>query len=341
MLSRSLPIFFSSFQAGIIIETSGLAMIYYNMSHPNLSFIIPVRNEEDSILQLVSEIKKEVLKIKKTYEIIFIDDGSTDKTFQIIKTLAKKDAKIKALKLRGNWGKSVALSIGFQAAVGDLIFTMDGDLQDNPTEIPHFLNEINKGYDLVSGWKKKRNDPIGKTLPSKVMNTLVRLLTGVKIHDMNCGFKVYKKEAVQSLNLHGDLYRFIPIIAQKQNFKVGEMVVEHRSRKFGKSKYGLSRFLSGWLDLLTVFFLVRYLRRPGHFFGFIGMVLLSIGSLIGLYMSYLVIATGSIQNHHPLLFFGVMLIILGVNLIMTGLLAEMLLHFSTPNNYSNLITERI
>ncbi len=191
-------------------------------------------------------------------------------------------------------------------------------------------------YDLVSGWKKKRNDPIGKTLPSKVMNTLVRLLTGVKIHDMNCGFKVYKKEAVQSLNLHGDLYRFIPIIAQKQNFKVGEMVVEHRSRKFGKSKYGLSRFLSGWLDLLTVFFLVRYLRRPGHFFGFIGMVLLSIGSLIGLYMSYLVIATGSIQNHHPLLFFGVMLIILGVNL-----LAEMLLHFSTPNDYSNLITEKI
>ena len=311
------------------------------MSHPNLSFIIPVRNEEDSILQLVSEIKKEVSKIKKTYEIIFIDDGSADKTFQIIKTLTKKDAKIKALKLRGNWGKSVALSIGFQVATGDLIFTMDGDLQDNPKEIPHFLNEINKGYDLVSGWKKKRNDPIGKTLPSKVMNALVRLLTGVKIHDMNCGFKVYKKEAVQSLNLHGDLYRFIPIIAQKQNFKVGEMIVEHRARKFGKSKYGLGRFLSGWLDLLTVFFLVRYLRRPGHFFGFIGMALLSIGSLIGLYMSYLVITTGSIQNHHPLLFFGVMLIILGVNLIMTGLLAEMLLHFSSPHDYSNLITENI
>ncbi len=306
-----------------------------------ISFIIPVKNEEKSILQLISEVKREVRKLKKTYEIILIDDGSTDKTYDVIKKIGKKDKTIRGIKLRGNWGKSVGLSIGFQAAVGEIIFTMDGDLQDNPTEIPHFLKKLDEGYDLVSGWKKKRNDPIGKRLPSKVMNTLVRLLTGVRIHDMNCGFKVYKKDVVQNLNLHGDLYRFIPIIAQKQNFKVGEMVVTHRARKFGKSKYGLGRFLSGWLDLLTVFFLVRYLRRPGHFFGFIGIILLSIGSLIGLYMSYLVITTGSIQNHHPLLFFGVMLIILGVNLIMTGLLAEMLLHFSSPRDYTNLITEKI
>ncbi len=311
------------------------------MSHTDLSFIIPVKNEEESILQLVSEIKKEALKLKKTFEIIFIDDGSTDKTFQIIKSLAKKDSKIKAFKLRGNWGKSVGLSIGFEQATGDIIFTIDGDLQDNPTEIPRFLKKIDEGDDLVSGWKKKRNDTIGKTLPSHVMNTLVRILTGVKIHDMNCGFKAYKKDAVKSLNLHGDLYRFIPIIAQKQNFKVGEIVVTHRARKFGKSKYGLGRFLSGWLDLLTVFFLVRYLRRPGHFFGFIGMTLLGIGFIIGLYITFLVFTTGSIQFHMPLLFLGVMLIILGVNLVMTGLLAEMMLHFSTPRDYSNLITEKI
>ncbi len=311
------------------------------MSRTNLSFIIPVKNEEDSIFQLVTEIKKEVSKLKKTFEIIFVDDGSTDKTFEKIKTLTKKDSKIKAFKLRGNWGKSVGLSIGFQNATGGIIFTMDGDLQDNPTEIPHFLKKIDEGYDLVSGWKKKRNDPIGKTLPSYVMNTIVRVLTGVNIHDMNCGFKAYKKDVVQSLNLHGDLYRFIPIIAQKQNFKVGEITVIHRSRKFGKSKYGLGRFLSGWLDLLTVFFLVRYLRRPGHFFGFIGMILLTIGTLIDTYISFLVFTTGSTQSHQPLLFFGVMLIILGVNLIMTGLLAEMLLHFSTPRDYTNLISEKI
>src|SRR5258708_21818176 len=236
------------------------------MKKTALSFIIPVKNEEGSILQLVSEIKKEVTKIKKTYEIIFIDDGSSDKTFKVIKNLSRKDNKIKAFKLRGNWGKSVGLSIGFENAVGDIIFTMDGDLQDNPTEIPHFLKKLGEGYDLVSGWKEKRNDPIGKTLPSKVMNACVRFLTGVKIHDMNCGFKAYRKDVVRSLNLHGDLYRFIPILAQKQNFLVGEISVKHRARKFGKSKYGMSRLLSGWLDLLTVFFLVRYLRRPGHFF---------------------------------------------------------------------------
>jgi glycosyltransferase involved in cell wall biosynthesis len=307
----------------------------------DLSFIIPIKNEKESLLQLISEIKKEVGKIKKTYEVIFIDDGSTDDSFKIIKSLSKKDHKIKAFKLRGNWGKSVGLSIGFQNATGNIIFTMDGDLQDNPKEINNFLKKIDEGYDLVSGWKKKRNDPIGKRLPSKVMNTAVRILTGVKVHDMNCGFKAYKKDAVKSLNLHGDLYRFIPIIAQKQNFKVGELIVSHRARKFGKSKYGLSRLLSGWLDLLTVFFLVRYLRRPGHFFGFIGLILFAIGTIIGVYISYLEITTGSIQFHYPLLFFAVMLIILGVNLIMTGLLAEMMIYFEARTDYSNIIIDKI
>ena len=311
------------------------------MKKTALSFIIPVKNEEGSILQLVSEIKKEVTKIKKTYEIIFIDDGSSDKTFKVIKNLSRKDNKIKAFKLRGNWGKSVGLSIGFENAVGDIIFTMDGDLQDNPTEIPHFLKKLGEGYDLVSGWKEKRNDPIGKTLPSKVMNACVRFLTGVKIHDMNCGFKAYRKDVVRSLNLHGDLYRFIPILAQKQNFLVGEISVKHRARKFGKSKYGMSRLLSGWLDLLTVFFLVRYLRRPGHFFGFVGIVSTAVGTLIGLYISFLAITTGSIQFHYPLLFLAVMLIILGVNLLMTGLLGEMIIFFEGNRDYSNMITEKI
>lgn len=306
-----------------------------------ISIIIPAKNEQESIGLLYKELSGVIKKISKSYEIIFIDDGSTDNTFKIIKALAKKDSKIKAYKLRGNWGKSIGLSIGFQNAVGDIIFTMDGDLQDNPKEIPRFLKKLDEGYDLVSGWKKKRNDPIGKTLPSKVMNTMVRYLTGVNIHDMNCGYKAYRKETVKNLNLQGDLYRFIPILAQKQNFKVGEIVVAHRARKFGKSKYGLGRFLSGWLDLLTVFFLVRYLRRPGHFFGFIGMILLTLGSVIGLYVTYLEITVGSIQFHYPLLFLGVMLIILGVNLVMTGLLAEMILNFSAPRDYASLISEKL
>ncbi|HWA52014.1 MAG TPA: glycosyltransferase family 2 protein [Patescibacteria group bacterium] len=302
-----------------------------------LSFIIPAKNEEDSIEILYKELINEVKKLKTKYEIIFIDDGSTDRTFNIFEKLRKKDKNISVIKLRGNWGKSVALSIGFEKASGDIVFTLDADLQDNPKDIPSFIKKINEGNDLVSGWKKRRKDPISKTIPSKVMNSLVRLLTGLKIHDMNCGFKAYKKDVVKDLNLHGDLYRFIPIIAQKQNFKVDEVIVSHRRRKYGKSKYGIKRLLSGWLDLLTVFFLVRYLRRPGHFFGFIGLVMIIIGTIIGFYISFLEITTGSIQFHYPLLFLGVMLIILGVNLLMTGLLAEMIIHFEGKQNYQNII----
>jgi glycosyltransferase involved in cell wall biosynthesis len=306
-----------------------------------ISFVIPVKNEEASVKKLHKEIIHEVKKLKLKYEIIFIDDGSTDNTFQKIKSLAKKDSKIKVFKLRGNWGKSVGLSIGFQHATGNMVFTMDGDLQDDPKEISHFLKKLNEGYDLVSGWKKKRNDPLTKTLPSKVVNGVVRFLTGVNTHDMNCGFKVYRKEVLKSLNLYGDLYRFIPILAEKQNFKVGEIEVHHRQREFGKSKYGIRRLLSGWLDLLTIFFLIRYIRRPAHFFGTLGFVSFVFGFTIGIYITYLRITTGSIQNHHPLLFLGILLIVIGIQLISTGLLAEMIINARGKLDYSSSIKQTV
>ena len=234
------------------------------------------------------------------------------------------------------------MQVGFDNARGDIIFTLDADLQDNPKEIPHFLQKLNEGYDLVSGWKKTRHDPtLGKVIPSRIINYLTRKLTGIKIHDTNCGFKAYKKNLVRNLNLYGELYRFIPILAAKQNFKVGEVVVEHRSRKFGKTKFGWSRGLKGILDLLTVIFLTGYIRRPGHFFGGLGLLSFFLGFLIGLYISYLRLTTGTIQDRQPLLFLGILLMVIGIQFISTGLLAEMMVSVKGKIDYNSYIKEQI
>ena len=307
------------------------------MLKPQLTFIIPAKNEEGSIGKLYQEITSVVNHIGKTYEIIFIDDGSEDSTYQKILQLKKQDKNIIAIKLRGIFGKSVALQIGFERALGDVIFTLDADGQDNPKEIPQFLAKLNEGYDLVSGWKKLRHDPLTKTIPSAVVNFFVRKMSGLNIHDVNCGFKAYKREVVGQINLYGDLYRFIPVLTHRQNYKVAEIPVDHRPRKTGKSKYGWKRFISGWLDLLTVFFLIRYLRRPGHFFGGLGVLAFAGGFIIGLYITYLRITTGSIQYRHPLLFLGILLMIIGVQLISTGLLAELIIHTKDKHDYTQAI----
>lgn len=307
------------------------------MTKSDISFVIPTYNEEGSLDKLHQELVTVTKKIKKKFEIIFVDDGSTDQTLKTILKLAKKDKRVKILKLRGNWGKSAGLQAGFDKSEGQIIITMDADLQDNPKEIPVFLRKLDEGYDLVSGWKQKRHDPISKTVPSKVVNYLVRTMTGLRIHDTNCGFKAYKRSVVENLNLYGDLYRFIPIFAHRQNFKVTEIPVEHRPRKTGKSKYGWKRFVSGWLDLLTVFFLIRYMRRPGHFFGTTGIVSFSLGFLIGIYITYLRISTGSIQYRHPLLFLGMLFMIIGIQLISTGLLAEMIIYSRPKVDYNSAI----
>ena len=295
------------------------------MKRPYLSFIIPAKNEEESLPYLYEEIIGVVKKIKKTYEIIFIEDGSTDNTFSILQKIGKKDKNVTILKHRGNWGKSIALQNGFNTARGEIIITMDADLQDNPSQIPKFLKKIDQGYDLVSGWKKKRYDPLSKKIPSKLGNMLASFLTEIKIHDLNCGFKAYKHEVVENLSLYGELYKYIPILAAKQNFRVTEIIINHRSRKYGKSKFGWERNIKGFLDLLTVVFLTGYLRRPGPFFGTLGILSFLGGFTIGLYITYLRITTGSIQYRHPLLFLGMLLMIVGIQLITTGLLAEMVI----------------
>jgi len=305
-----------------------------------LSFVIPARNEEKSVRELYQEIVKVVNKSSKTYEIIFVDDGSIDKTYDILKNLHHIDKRVKVVKLRGWFGKSTALQAGFEHAGGEIVITLDADLQDNPKEIPNFLEKINEGFDLVSGWKKVRHDPLSKTFPSKIGNWLTRALTGVKIHDLNCGFKAYRKEVTDNLHLYGELYKYIPVLAEKQNFKVTEIVVEHRKRKYGKSKFGWSRNIKGFLDLLTVVFLTGYLSRPGHFFGTFGFISFFFGFLIGLYITYLRITTGTIQNRHPLLYLGMLLMIVGIQLITTGLLAEMFVNFNQKKrmaNYQNKI----
>ena len=312
------------------------------MKNQNLSFIIPAKNEEDSVDILYREIVNVLKIIKSNYEIIFIDDGSTDKTFEKLKKIHRRDRKVKVIQLRGNFGKSVALQIGFNHARGDIIFTMDADLQDNPKEIPNFLKKLEEGCDLVSGWKRERNDPqLKKVIPSRIINFLTRILTGVPIHDTNCGFKAYRRKVIENLNLYGELYRFIPVIAYRQNFRVGEVEVHHRKRLFGKTKFGWERGAKGMLDLLTIVFLTGYLRRPSHFFGSFGLLCFFGGFLIGLYITYLRVTTGSIQSRHPLLFLGMLLMIIGVQLISTGLLAEMIVYSKGKLDYTSAIKESL
>ena len=301
---------------------------------PKISIVIPAKNEEKSVTILAKEITSVLERLKKTYEIIFIDDGSTDNTLSDLTNICSNNKREKIIKLRGNWGKAVALKAGFEIAKGEIIITMDADLQDNPKEIPKFISKIEKGSDLVVGWKKKRNDPISKLIATKLFNTTVSLTTGLKVHDVNCGFKAYKKEVIENIIFSGDSFRLIPVIAAKQNYKVSEIVVAHRARKFGKSKYGLERSIKGVLDLLTVIFITGYLKKPGHFFGGLGLAFFSSGFGIGLYIAFLRITTGTIQFRQPLLYFGILLMTIGVQLITTGLLAEMILNLNQKEDKS-------
>lgn len=306
----------------------------------DVSFVIPAKNEEGSVATLYQEIKEAIDPLKKTYEIIFIDDGSTDQTFDKLVELNKNDSRVKVIKFRGNLGKSAALQVGFDRSCGDIVFTMDADLQDNPKEISHFLEKLEEGYDLVSGWKKTRHDPSVKVIPSRILNNfLTPLLTGVRLHDINCGFKAYRREVVKSFNLYGELYRFIPVFAFKQSFRITEIPVEHRARKHGKSKFGWERNIKGLLDLLTIVFLTGYNRRPGHFFGTLGLGSFFLGFIIGLYITYLRVTTGGIQYRNPLLFLGMLLMIIGIQLVSTGLLAEMVLATRQKVDYTSSISK--
>lgn len=306
---------------------------------PEISIVIPAKNEEKSVEKLYNEVSKVLENLNRTFEIIFVDDGSVDETFKVLKSIRRKDNKAKVIKLRGNFGKSIALQSGFDLSKGDIIISLDADLQDDPKEIYKFLNLLNKGNDLVVGWKKKRRDPITKVISSRLFNFAVSSVTGLKIHDNNCGFKAYKREVLSDLDFHGELFRFIPVLAAKQNFKVTEVEVSHRTRLYGKSKFGLERGVKGLLDLVTIVLLTRFLYKPSHFFGGLGLITFFIGFLIGLYITYLRVTTGSIQYRHPLLFFGMLLMIIGVQLISTGLLGELMIHFGAKEKKQNYIKE--
>lgn len=290
----------------------------------DLSVVVPVYNEDNNIDPLYREITSSLSSLPKTYEIVFVDDGSNDNTFQVLKEIQERDKRVKIIKFRRNFGKSAALNSAFDFVKGNIIITMDGDLQDNPEEIPSFVDAIEGGSDLVSGWKYSRKDPLTKKMPSTLFNKMTRLLTGVDLHDFNCGFKAYKKEVLDTISLYGEMHRYIPALAAQYGFKITELKVKHRPRSYGRSKYGFSRLIKGFLDLITVKFLTEYSSRPLHVFGIPGMISLVSGFFIGLYLVILKYWKDVMLSDRPLLLLSILLIILGLQFISIGLLGEMI-----------------
>ncbi|UCD36941.1 MAG: glycosyltransferase family 2 protein [Fidelibacterota bacterium] len=287
----------------------------------NISAVVPVYNETESLRQLHQELS-EVLANTGDHEIIYIDDGSDDGSAEILREIADGDPKVRVISFFRNYGKAAALAAGFEAATCEVVITLDSDLQDNPAEIPGMVKLLQQGWDMVSGWKKVRHDPLNKRLPSRIYNFVVRLMTGVAIHDSNCGLKVYRSEVVKSVDIYGGLHRYIPALAKYKGFRVTEKVVEHRPRLYGRTKYGLARYFHGLLDLFTVLFLGRYFQRPLHFFGVIGLTLTFAGVIISAYLTIIWFMGAPIGNR-PLFFLGILLIIVGIQFFSLGLLAEM------------------
>ena len=298
---------------------------------PDISVVIPLYNEEESLKELNQQLRATLGRMNIRYEIIYIDDGSTDRSFQILREMKRNDRHIKVVRFRRNYGKSAALAVGFDKAQGNVVFTMDADLQDDPSEIPSMKRRLEEGYDLISGWKKVRRDPITKTLPSKFFNFVTSVLTGIKIHDFNCGLKAYRRDVVKSVKVYGELHRYIPVLAHWEGFKIGEMVVQHRARKYGKTKFGLGRFWKGFLDLLTALFTTRFLRRPLHLFGPIGVLVTLIGVVIDLWLIVEWFRGLTSLGNRPLFFVGSMIIVIGIQFISIGLLGEMISKTRTPS----------
>lgn len=308
----------------------------------DISVIIPLFNEEESLEELTNWIDRVMLKNNFSYEILAIDDGSSDGSWEKLLVLSEKNKNIKAVKFRRNYGKAAALNVGFENSKGDVVITMDADLQDSPDEIPELFDMIkNQGFDMVSGWKKKRHDPITKTWPSKIFNRFTRMMTGIKLHDFNCGLKAYKSRVVKSIEVYGEMHRYIPVMAKWAGFKnIGEKVVLHQKRKHGKSKFGVGRY-SGYLDLISISFVSRFGKKPMHFFGLIGTFLFFIGFAIAGYLTYTKIF---LQNYNmterPLFYLGILSMIIGTQLFVSGFIGEMVSRSSAErNNY--LIDEKI
>ncbi len=306
----------------------------------NISVVVPLFNEEDSLCELNSLISKVMRLHSFTYEVIYIDDGSNDSSWSIIKNLASKDKFVKGIKFRRNYGKSAALNIGFLKSKGDVVITMDADLQDSPEEIPELYKMISEeNFDLVSGWKQKRYDPFTKTIPTKLFNWAARKASSIKLNDFNCGLKAYKKNVVKSIEVHGEMHRYIPVIAKWAGFsKISEKIVVHQARKYGKTKFGMERFINGFLDLLTITFVTRFSKKPMHFFGVLGTIMFALGFILFAYISgnklYCILNNLSATNIAEMSGFYIALtsMIIGVQLFLAGFIAEMI----SRNSYDKI-----
>lgn len=312
-----------------------------------LSIVIPVLNEAESLRELHEQISRVTDGEQLDIEMVFVDDGSTDGSWQVVEELAAADGRVRAIRFRRNFGKAAALSAGLEAARGEFIMSMDADLQDDPAEIPRFLEKLDEGYDVVNGWKQRRLDPWHKVYPSKVFNYMVSRLTGLSLHDHNCGLKCFRREVAGEIELYGELHRFVPVLAHAQGFRVTEIPVHHRPREFGHSKYGVRRFLRGFLDLLTVKFLTGFGQRPQHMLGAVGLFCFGVGGLGIAYLTLLWVLTnlagfdfGPIGNR-PLLAYSIAFVLLGGQLMSLGFLAELIVANSPRSTRRYSIRERI
>ncbi|HID11951.1 MAG TPA: glycosyltransferase [Candidatus Latescibacteria bacterium] len=292
----------------------------------DISVVVPLFNEQEGLRELYGRLRRVLEGMGHSWEMVFVDDGSTDGSFRELETLYREDPRVRAFRFRRNYGKAAALALGFREARGDVVVTMDADLQDLPEEVPKLVEKLDEGYDLVSGWKRRRRDPISKRLPSKVFNWITSRLTGVPLHDINCGLKAYRREVVRELDVYGHLHRFLPILAFRQGYRVGEVEVAHHPRRYGRSKYGPGRFVHGFLDFMTVLMLTKYLTRPLHLFGGAGLAFSAVGFGINLYLVYLKFRYGHLMGRYPLLWLGILLMVVGVQLFSTGLLGELILN---------------
>lgn len=314
----------------------------------DISVVVPLYNEEESLPELIAWIDEVMQKHQFSYEAVFIDDGSTDRSWRVITELKQKFASIKAIKFRRNYGKSAALNVGFAAAQGEVIITMDADLQDSPDEIPELYRRIKEeSYDVISGWKKKRYDPITKTIPTKLFNAATRKMSGIQLNDFNCGLKAYRNDVVKTIEVYGEMHRYIPVLAKWAGFsKIGEQVVEHRARKYGVTKFGLSRFINGFLDLMSIFFVGKFGKRPMHFFGSLGVLSFFIGIIMTLYImiekQVLIWNNLPYRNStdQPLFYLALVAIIVGSQMFLAGFVAE-LVGRNAPERNQYLIEKEI
>ena len=309
----------------------------------DLSIVVPVYNEDESLPELAAWIERVCAARGIRYEVLLVDDGSGDRSWSVIESLAEANAAVRGLRFRRNQGKSAALNAGFERAVGRVVITMDADLQDSPDEIPGLMSMIDDdGYDLVSGWKRERHDPISKTIPSKFFNRVTRRISGIELNDFNCGLKAYRREVVKDIDVYGEMHRYIPLLAKWAGYsRIGEKVVEHRARKYGVTKFGLERFLNGFLDLLTITFVGKFGKRPMHFFGTWGSLAFFAGAAI---LSYLAAAKVFFGVYgiadRPLFYFGIVLLIVGTQLFVTGFLAELIIR-SRPEKHTFKVAEEV